>query len=378
MSSEENSNPSPGYESEAMEARKVKFRDITIDALVQSDGEPSDEAIEASAKDMIVNADLPWGVLPLQDGKYLGVDCGYRYAAVLRNIQQGVPGFSPDMEIPVYVLPNVECFVAAACYRLLVDSIVGPKLTIEANYPIFIRGNAMTIVSRIPTALLEETHNPGADEFPETERGAMSKQSCVIGHKELACGDFDLAIAAFTEAISFTPDSAYAYINRGFAYGEKGEHDRAIADFSESIQLDPKNAVTYSIRGVNYEQKGEYDKAIADFNKAIRLNPKYANAYNNRGCVYDSRGELAKAIADFSAAIWFDRKLSLAYNNRGLVYYTKGEIDKAITDFSEAIWFDPDCADTYYDRGLAYERNGETAKAQKDFDAAKRLGFKPQ
>ena len=345
-------------------ARKVKFRDITIDALVQSDGEFSDEAIEASAKDMIVNADLPWGVLPLQDGKYLGVDCGYRYAAVLLTSAGGARLLAghgnPRLRLTQRRVLRGRRMLSAArgLHR-------GPQADDRGQLPDFHTRQCHDDRQSDSHCSSGGNTQSGADEFPETERGAMSKQSCVIGDKELACGDFDLAIAAFTEAISFTPDSAYAYINRGFAYGEKGEHDRAIADFSESIQLDPKNAVTYSIRGVNYEQKGEYDKAIADFNKAIRLNPKYANAYNNRGCVYDSRGELAKAIADFSAAIWFDRKLSLAYNNRGLVYYTKGEIDKAITDFSEAIWFDPDCGDTYYDRGLAYSATARRPKPKR-------------
>jgi tetratricopeptide (TPR) repeat protein len=66
-------------------------------------------------------------------------------------------------------------------------------------------------------------------------------------------------------------------------YGNKGEYDRAIADFTEAIRLDPKLATAYSNRGLAYEKKGGYDRAIADFNQAIRLNPNDALSLCRRG-----------------------------------------------------------------------------------------------
>jgi tetratricopeptide (TPR) repeat protein len=52
--------------------------------------------------------------------------------------------------------------------------------------------------------------------------------------------------------------------NRGMAYGNKGEFDKAIADFTEAIQLDPKLAQAYNNRGVAYYFSGQYDKAWAE------------------------------------------------------------------------------------------------------------------
>ena len=45
-----------------------------------------------------------------------------------------------------------------------------------------------------------------------------------------------------------------AYINRGHAYINKGDYDRAIADYTEAIRLDPKYAIAYGNRGKAYRQ----------------------------------------------------------------------------------------------------------------------------
>ena len=71
---------------------------------------------------------------------------------------------------------------------------------------------------------------------------------------------------------------------------EKGDFDKAIADYTQAIRLDPKDAEAHFGRGCSYSKKGDHDKAIADFTDAIRLNPKHADAYHNRGwCLWPER-----------------------------------------------------------------------------------------
>lgn len=60
------------------------------------------------------------------------------------------------------------------------------------------------------------------------------------------------------------PNRALAYVNRGLAYGNKGEFDKAIADCNKAIELEPKLAPAYRNRGIAYGNKGEYDKEIAE------------------------------------------------------------------------------------------------------------------
>jgi len=62
--------------------------------------------------------------------------------------------------------------------------------------------------------------------------------------------------------------NAQAYVNRGL--DSKGDFDRAIADFTQAIRLDPKYLEAYLYRAVAYQNKGDNDRAIADYSQLIR------------------------------------------------------------------------------------------------------------
>src|SRR6516162_5890340 len=59
-------------------------------------------------------------------------------------------------------------------------------------------------------------------------------------------------------------DLASAYFNRGLAYGHKGDFDHAVADYTQGIQLNPRESRAYTNRGLAYSNKGDFDRAIAD------------------------------------------------------------------------------------------------------------------
>jgi len=131
--------------------------------------------------------------------------------------------------------------------------------------------------------------------------------------------------------------SASAYNNRGFAWRGKGEYDKAIADYTEAIKLDPGYALAYGNRGFAWNEKGEYDKAIVDYTEAIKLDPGYAAAYNNRGFAWGKKGEYDKAIADYTEAIKLDPGFTAAYTNRGMAHEEIGNIEAARTDYKRAL-----------------------------------------
>src|SRR5262252_7929501 len=87
--------------------------------------------------------------------------------------------------------------------------------------------------------------------------------------------DPDRSIAARTRIIQgrgeTAKDSAIAHHERGLAYRSKGDFDRAIADYSEAIRLDPKHAAAHYNRGKLYQDKGDLDRATADYKEAMRL-----------------------------------------------------------------------------------------------------------
>ena len=87
------------------------------------------------------------------------------------------------------------------------------------------------------------------------------------------------------------PKGSAGYFGRGLAYRNRGEYDKAIAGFTEAIRLDRKDASAFRWRGRAYEKRGDRGKAIADFTDVIRLNPNDAQAYYWRGGAYQKEGD---------------------------------------------------------------------------------------
>ena len=249
---------------------------------------------------------------------------------------------------------------------------------------VFQQGNILMMLGQIEIAIEAYSY---AITLNWNNAAAYNNRGVAYGDK----GDYDRAIADFTQAIDLNPDYADAYNNRGNAYGNKGDYDRAIADFTQAIDLNPDYADAYNNRGGAYYLKEEYESAITDFTKAIELNPDYAIAYNNRGVAHHLREEYKSAITDFTKAIQLKPDYAIAYNNRGRAYSEKGEVDslticpdspsaklaviQAIKDYNPAIGLNPELAPAYYNRGVAWLRLREWERAKSDLTVARDMGL---
>lgn len=215
-----------------------------------------------------------------------------------------------------------------------------------------------------------------------------------------AKGDFDRAIADYTEAVRVDPRFVFGHLNRGWAHNEKREYSSAIVNLNEAIRLDPRLAAAWNQRGIALRNQGQLDMALADFTQAIRLAPKYARAYAGRGRTQIERHEPEKALADldiavkldpgsaaarsyrgwalnelrqfdkalveFDAAIRLDPQYAGSYNNRAIAAWAKGDLERALADFSAAIARDPAYVNAFMNRGRLYQERGDVASAQQD------------
>jgi tetratricopeptide (TPR) repeat protein len=161
------------------------------------------------------------------------------------------------------------------------------------------------------------------------------------GQLRISDREWDGAIEFFTEAIRLDPQFTRAYLNRGFAYDQKGDYDRAIADYTEVIRLNPQSVAAYLNRGFVYYEKRDYDGAIANYTEVIRLNPNDARPYGYRGETYYEKGDYDRAIADFTEVIRLDPQSVGGYTYRAWAYGEKGDYGRAIADFIEILRIDP-------------------------------------
>ena len=181
---------------------------------------------------------------------------------------------------------------------------------------------------------------------------------------------YELAIADYTKSISLDPDFCEAYVSRGSAYGMWGEYSLAVRDYTKAVQLDPGNSIAYGYRALAYIGQGQYDLAIADCTLLIEREPDQADPYMNRGFAYESTGQYSLAVRDYTKAIQLEPRNALAYYDRGNVWFSQGQYGLAIADYTLAMERDPDYEDLYINRGVAYENLGQYEPAIDDYSKA--------
>ena len=170
--------------------------------------------------------------------------------------------------------------------------------------------------------------------------------------------------------------SAETYFIRGCEKAELGDYNGAIADYTQAIRLNPDYALAYYSRGIAKSRLEKHYAAIADYDMAIRLKPDDASAYVGRGNAKADLGQHFAAIADYDMAIRLKPDFAFAYYSRGIAKSSLGQHYAAIADYNTAIRLKPDDASAYYIRGIAKARLGQYGKAKLDLRSAWNLADK--
>ena len=149
------------------------------------------------------------------------------------------------------------------------------------------------------------------------------------------------SVAAVTDnadwGVSAIEQNSFAnHYNFGNALVRQGEYQSAIASYTQALTMNSYFAPIYHNRGVAHLRSENYQRAIEDFNQAIELDADYASAYNNRCTAYGKLENYGRAIEDCTQAIRLDVEYAAAYYNRGLIYHQSGNEQAAMSDLQQA------------------------------------------
>ncbi len=117
--------------------------------------------------------------------------------------------------------------------------------------------------------------------------------------------ELDKALAAFSASLAAAPTPA-AYSQRGTVHYDQGNWDKAIADYSEAIRIEPANGESFNNRAWTYYRAGRSAEALADANMAVKLLAREAYVWDTRAHIYAMLGNRDAAISDFRAALAID------------------------------------------------------------------------
>ncbi len=213
-----------------------------------------------------------------------------------------------------------------------------------------------TYTLAIPSNYLKELLAWSGETKPlsQDEQSISTKTHFIRGCVNNELGNYNEAVAAYTQAICLGFDYDFVYTGRGKAKDKLGQYFTAITDYDTAIRLRPNFGYAYLRRGSAKAALKQYFTAITDYDTVIRLNPDSTlavTAYIKRGQAKDSLGQYFTAITDYDTAIRLRPNSDYAYLNRGNAKAALKQHAAAIEDYDKAIQLEPDDASAYINRG---------------------------
>lgn len=150
-------------------------------------------------------------------------------------------------------------------------------------------------------------------------------------------GHYETAIALFNRLISYQPENAEHYVNRGLVYARNQQWDNAMADYNRAIEIDEALDKAYSNRANLHARNKDWAEAISDYDDAIDLNPLNTRARLNQAITFREMGNLEEALICLDIALLFQPEDAALYAERGRAYHLQGDWNCAIADYQTAL-----------------------------------------
>jgi tetratricopeptide (TPR) repeat protein len=216
----------------------------------------------------------------------------------------------------------------------------------------------------IPPGGLTEIATPAVDMYKKFDHAFE------LGEK----GQYQAAIAEWTELAASNPDDARVHNNLATALARAGKLAEAIPQYERALELNPQYHSIHDSLGQALASAGRPDEAIAHFEKALEAYPESADVHNNLGRALAMKDRLDDAMAEFQKAAELDPRSADARNNIGRILASKGRLDDAIPYFQKAVEIDPDFAEAHQFLGAAlYYARGRVQEALAQWREALRV-----
>lgn len=139
--------------------------------------------------------------------------------------------------------------------------------------------------------------------------GTSSAQKVVIGRGLGLVEEWNLAYAAFEEAVQLDKENAEAWAwlgeadqhTAGDARVEQSRND-ALNHLDRALDLDPNSPVVRGLRGLYFQRTGNHRQALTEFQSAAKLEPGNPAWYVSIGDEFADLGDLILALEAYQVA----------------------------------------------------------------------------
>ena len=122
------------------------------------------------------------------------------------------------------------------------------------------------------------------------------------GIEALRDGHFDVAVAAFTEALGLEPGNVNARVTLARALYLAGSPSGAAAQLTEALGHDPNHALGLFLMGALLEEQGDEAGALDRYRQVLAADPPHGGAHHALGNALMRSGDYAGAAVHYAAA----------------------------------------------------------------------------
>ena len=125
--------------------------------------------------------------------------------------------------------------------------------------------------------------------------------------EEMEKGDYQKALAIYTEANIKAPKDAETLFKIGYALMKQDRDDEAIEQYKEALELDPNNTYIHQAMASLYRKMHEYASARNHLNASLQIDDKNPITYYNYGNLlvdmqhFDEAKEMYKKALELDA-----------------------------------------------------------------------------
>ena len=144
------------------------------------------------------------------------------------------------------------------------------------------------------------------------------------------------ALNAAQKKVSQAPDEAINLIYRGIVYYNRDDFQNALADFTAARKFSPESGEALFNLALTSEKLGDKKAARKAYDELLKLQPNTNQAWYNRALLRYQAKDYDGAIADLRQLLTIEERSADAQNLIGLCHIAQKKYDEAWKDFAAA------------------------------------------
>ncbi|MCI0350271.1 MAG: protein kinase [Acidobacteriales bacterium] len=197
-----------------------------------------------------------------------------------------------------------------------------------------------------------------------------------VGQEKLWKGDFEAAIASYTEAINLDPNLGRAYAGLAVVYANTGRIQQAKEQYKLALaRIDRMSErEKFRTRSAYYLVMRDPDKAIEELTQLVERYPADSAGLANLALAYFYRRDMGRALDVGRRAVEIAPKNVPQRNNVGLYAMYAGDFDTAISEQRKVLELNPSFVLAYVGIGLSQLGQGKFQDAAQTYEQLQKLG----